>query len=36
MYNYRGTIGWQQIVGSAVDIAIRLVFVTKWDRMFKN
>lgn len=36
MYHFRDTIGWQQIVGSAVDIAIRLYFVTKPSRMFKN
>ena len=29
-------IGWQQIVGSAVDIAIRLVFVFRKDLMFKK
>ena len=36
MYAYRGTIGWQQIVGSVIDIAIRLIFVTNTNRMFKE
>ena len=34
MIYYRDVIGWQQIVGSAVDIAFRLYFVTNPDRMF--
>lgn len=35
MIHYRDVIGWQQIIGSAIDIALRLVFVTKPSRMFK-
>ena len=36
MVIYRDVIGWQQIIGSAIDIAIRLVFVTDTSRMFKK
>lgn len=36
MTYYQDVIGWHQIVGSAVDIAIRLVFVLCPDLMFKN
>ena len=36
MWFYRDVIGWQQIVGSAIDIAIRLYFVTKPSRMFAS
>ena len=35
MIKYKDVIGWQQIIGSAVDIAIRLVFVTNPNLMFK-
>jgi len=34
MVKYKDVIGWQQIIGSAVDIAIRLVFVTNPNLMF--
>jgi len=36
MYYYQDVIGWHQIVGSAVDIAIRLLFVACPSLMFKN
>ena len=36
MIHYRDVIGWHQIVGSLFDIFIRLFFVTKPSRMFKN
>eukprot|EP01063_Lacrimia_lanifica_P037893 TRINITY_DN792_c0_g1_i1.p2 TRINITY_DN792_c0_g1~~TRINITY_DN792_c0_g1_i1.p2 ORF type:complete len:192 (+),score=56.96 TRINITY_DN792_c0_g1_i1:48-623(+) len=36
MWAFRATIGWQQIVGSAVDIALRLAFAAKPSRMFKG
>lgn len=36
MAHYRAVIGWHQIVGSLFDIFIRLFFVTKPSRMFKN
>lgn len=36
MYMDRDVIGFQQIVGSAVDIAIRLAFALKPSRMFKR
>lgn len=36
MYAYRATIGWQQIAGSAIDIALRLAFAFNTSRMFKN
>ena len=35
MYHFSDVIGYQQIVGSAVDIAIRLAFALKPSRMFK-
>ena len=35
MVLFRDVIGYQQIVGSAIDIAIRLVFVMNPDLMFK-
>lgn len=36
MYFYRDVIGWQQIAGSAFDIALRVAFALKPARMFKN
>lgn len=36
MYSYRNVVGWQQIFGSMIDILIRLVFVVKPSRMFKE
>merc|ERR1712194_127215 len=36
MFHYRATIGWQQIVGSAFDILLRLAFAFKPSRMFKE
>ena len=36
MYFYNDVIGWQQMAGSALDIAIRLVFVFRPSLMFDN
>ena len=36
MYSYRSTIGWQQIVGSAFDIMLRLPFAFRPANMFKK
>ena len=36
MYVFKDVVGWQQAIGSAVDIAIRLVFVIKPSLMFRK
>jgi len=36
MYFYRDVVGYQQMCGSALDIFIRLFFVFKTSRMFKD
>ena len=36
MWHFRDVIGWQQIVGSAFDIAIRLYFVSDPSRCFAS
>jgi len=36
MYSYSDVIGWQQIIGSLFDIALRLPFVTNPSFMFQN
>ena len=36
MWDFYAVVGYQQIVGSAFDIALRLYFVYNTDRCFKN
>ena len=36
MYMFRGTVGYEQIVGSLFDIALRLYFVFDTDHCFKH
>ena len=35
MYQYRGVVGYQQIVGSMIDILMRLYFVFNTNNCFK-